>query len=253
MPDRRVRSFTSIAIAMILGALIASAAALSYSSFTTITKTSTEVTTSTYTVVSTVVSTREVTPTCSPGAMINSSGTESQSSTTNCTSWITLSINASTAVVLGQNQTISISLTNDLPLSRNITYTSTPAELSNLYVDYILPLPTGTCYEPPAGTDGIVPAFFTIYNSSDVPVLLSDDQIISACNQPIGPFYDYDAFNASQTQTETFSIGGYWINYSTTVPWLGAQYNEFPPGDYTIVAFDSWGQIGELGFTVIGS
>jgi hypothetical protein len=88
-----------------------------------------------------------------------------------------------------------------------------------------------------------------IYNGSGVPMQLTDSDIATLnCPHLTGTFR---SFNASQTLTETLSIGAFWTGADASQPWENATYSPFSPGNYTIVAFDPWGQLAEFNFTVI--
>jgi hypothetical protein len=56
--------------------------------------------------------------------------------------------------------------------------------------------------------------------------------------------------DAYQTVTGSFSIGGYWSIPNINQSLVNYSYHPFGPGQYTVVAFDAWGQLAELNFTV---
>lgn len=261
MSTTPARNLSQIAIAIVIGAVIIAASVLSYASFqSTVTKTatSTQVSTSTLTTTSTLISTSTITTTCIQGStnLVNAATVQESlpvyNSTTDCQLGLTLSLGANLGAIVGTNETIILSLTNDEAAARNVNYTTFPTlphaldPTSIQAFDDVLPA------LPPCGFPSVdyVPAFVAIYNSSGVPLQLSDTPpSIVAC-----PYYmpsnQYHSFNASQTINETLSIGGHWTSHDISEPWINATYSQFIPGDYTIIAFDPWGQMTELNFTV---
>ena len=261
MGNQPVRSFTRLAVAIVIAAVIVSAGALSYSSFeSTVTKTtvstatSTQVSVSTLTTTSTVVSTETVTTTCNQGSAITNFDAHvlPQNSTTDCALGITLGLEANSSTTAGVNETVYLSLTNDLPMARNVNYTGPPTlpnglDLSSAAAyDYVLPLQPACAYP---STSSYEPAFIAVYNGSGAPVQLNDSPVpIVSCITSLSQ--TYHPFNASQTITETISIAGYYTSTDASEPWVNATHSPLSPGNYTLVAFDPWGQLTELGFTV---
>jgi hypothetical protein len=267
-----VRSYTRLAIAIVIAAVVISASILSYSSFeSTVTRTGTSDTTTattTLTVVdistfaTTVTSTQ--TTTCIEGVVTSSTlafegaGTGSPvgsviplNSTHSCQLGVTLGVAAYPTLSMGQNETVYVSLSNDFATPNDVNYTGLPV-LPHGFVprfgiagDYTLPISDG-CLWPSSAYE---PAFIAIYNESGAPVQLNGSPpSISYC--PALP--NYHSFNASQTITETLSIGGSWTSSNSSEPWINAAYSQFSPGNYTVVAFDPWGQLAELNFQVGG-
>lgn len=171
---------------------------------------------------------------------------------TNCQLGITLALATNLGVSMGQNVTVSVSLTNDLAIPENINYTGPPILphgpdlTSTSAVDYMLPIPP-SCGYPSVPT--YEPAFIVLYNGSGSPMHLSNSPpSILDCISSLGQFSH--PFEASQTISETLSIGGYWTSPNGNEPWVNATYSQFSPSHYTVVAFDPWGQFTELNFTV---
>ena len=106
--------------------------------------------------------------------------------------------------------------------------------------------PPPICGYPSLGN--YVPAYIVIYNGAGVPVQLTDSAIATlSCLHETG---DSLSFNAFQTITEDLSIGGVWTSTDVDQPWINATYSQFSPGNYFVVAFDAWGQLAELNFSV---
>jgi len=172
------------------------------------------------------------------------------------TSWgITLGLSAPSSVPTGANETITISLTNLLPVPRQTRYTGFPTlpdGLTPYQTWYVLPLNGGCTYGP----TGPEPAFIVIYNESEVPVQLnvaSPSLVTCAVSATTaGGISNYYQFAPFQSISESVSIGGYWTSNDTGEPWINATYFHFTPGTYTIVAFDLWRQTAVLNFTVSG-
>ena len=190
------QSYTRLAIAIVIAAVVISASILSYSSFeATITGTGTTDTTtatSTLTVVdistfaTTVTSTQ--TTTCIEGAVTSSTlafegaGTANPVgsvipliSTNDCQLGVTLGVASYPVVSVGQNETIYRSLSNDFTTPNDVNYTGPPV-LPHGFVldsaatnDYILPVPDICLSELSA----YEPAFVAVYNGSGAPVQLS--------------------------------------------------------------------------------
>jgi hypothetical protein len=171
--------------------------------------------------------------------------------TTDCKLGVTLGLAVGPIIPVGQNETIRVSLTNDLASPENVTYTGIPTLhdfpglTSIAAVDFVLP-ESETCGFP--SSPGYLPAFIVVYDSSGAPLQLGDSiPILLTCLSSNPSFHP---FNASQTISETISIGGYWTSPNPSEPWVNATYHQFPPGSYTIAAFDPWDQIAEQNFTV---
>jgi YVTN family beta-propeller protein len=255
------RNFTRLAVAIVIAAVMIAASFLSYTSFeTTVTETttatapttSTLVSTSTLTSISTVTATltTTTTSTCAEQCCEIPAG----NATPDCQSQITLGLAAVPTVFVGRNESVFVSLTNDLPVPRDVNYTGLPTlpngpDLSTAQgSDYVLPM-LPQCGYPSLG--GYVPVFMAIYNGSGAPVQLNDSppNISALCVYLPSEFYF--SFNASETDTKTMTIGGFYTNTDASEPWLNATYSAFTPGNYTIVAFDPWEQLTELNFTVL--
>jgi hypothetical protein len=247
MSAQPARNFTWVAVAIVMAAIVISAAVLSYASFeATVTRTVDTGTTTTSTEVSTSTVTDTVTST-STAFCAGSASNTTYGVTTACPPGITLGLAMPHEILVGQNATVFLSLTNDLTATRNVSYTGFPA------------LPDGLELGTPATLDDIlpvdnycglpsVPAFIAVYNESGALMQLNDASpgITSLpCSYP-----NYQSFNASQTVTETLSISGYYTSTDASGPWVNATYSVFTPGNYTIIAFDPWEQLTELNFTV---
>lgn len=257
------RSFTFLAAAIIVAAIIVSATLfVALETPATVTKTSTEFDTSTLTSISTITSTSTVTTTCiegsvnavnafDPGSASSLAPLFDYSSTTDCQLGVTIGLSANPGTVTGMNETITVSLANDEPTSRDVNYTGFPPlqhglnSSSPAWYDDVLPL------QPPCGYPSVSsfePAFVVVYNATGFPLQLSDSQMPElACVSSGAPYYP---FTASQMINESISIGGYWTSHDAEEPWVNATYSQFSPGNYAIVAFDPWGQATELNFTV---
>jgi hypothetical protein len=259
------RSFTLLAAAIVVAAIIVSATlfvTLGVAATVTKTSTSTEFGTSTLTSTSTIISTSTVTTTCLEGSVnaVNALGPRAantfeplfdSNSTTDCQLGITLGLSANPGIVTGTNESITVSLANDEPESRDVNYTSFPPlqhgldSSSAAWYDDVLPL------QPPCGypsNSSFEPAFIVVYNATGFPMQLSGSPMpILNCISSGG---QYHPFTASQTINESISIGGYWTSPNAEEPWVNASYSQFSPGNYAIVAFDTWGQATELNFTV---
>jgi hypothetical protein len=264
-----VRSFTLLAAAIVVAAIIVSAALfVAPRTAATVTKTSTSTEfgtstlTSTLTSTSTIVSTSTVTAACNEGTVdaVNTLEPRAASTfeplsgynfTTDCQLGITLGLSANAGIVTGTNESITVSLANDAPASRDVNYTSFPPlhgldSSSAAWYDYVLPL------QPPCGYPSISsfePAFIAVYNNAGSPMQLSGSPMpMLPCISSGGG--QYHPFTASQAINESVSIGGYWTSQDAEEPWVNATYSQFSPGNYAIVAFDPWGQATELNFTV---
>jgi hypothetical protein len=170
------------------------------------------------------------------------------------TSWgITLRVSAPSSVPTGANETITISLTNLLPVPRQTRYTGFPNLPHGLYpyqTWYVLPLNGGCTYGP----TGPEPAFIVIYNESGAPVQLNvaSPSLVTCAESATSASgaSNYYQFAPFQSISESVSIGGHWTSQDASEPWINATYSSFAPGIYTIVAFDLWGQTASLNFTV---
>jgi hypothetical protein len=173
-------------------------------------------------------------------------------STTDCGLDITLGLGANASVMAGQNETVYLSLSNDLPTARDVNYTDLPtlphglSASSPAWFDDLLPLQPSCGYPSMSGYE---PVFMAVFNSTGAAMQLSDSPLaVLNCISTLGQ--NYHPFNASQTLTDSISIGGFWTGHDASEPWINATYTQFSPGSYTIVAFDPWGQMTELTFTV---
>jgi hypothetical protein len=152
---------------------------------------------------------------------------------------------------VGQNETISVSLTNDFTKPSTVNYTGLPTlpngpALSSVAATVDLFPPPPVCGYPTLGS--YVPAYIVVYDGAGVPVQLTDSAIATiSCLHAAG--YSL-SFNASKTITEVLSIGGVWTTTDVNQPWINATYSDFSPGNYTVIAFDPWGQLAELNFSV---
>ena len=170
------------------------------------------------------------------------------------TTWgITLGLSASTLVPTGANETITISLTNLLPVPRQTRYTGFPNLPDGIYpyqTWYVLPLNGGCTYGP----TGPEPAFIVIYNESGAPMQLNvASPSLVACAESAmtaNGNANYYQFAPFQSISESVSIGGHWTSSDAGEPWINATYTRFAPGTYTIVAFDLWMQTASMNFTV---
>lgn len=183
---------------------------------------------------------------------IESASNSMNAITTDCLLGITLGLRTNPEALPGQNETVFVSLTNDLAIPDDVNYTGLPTlphgpNLSSApAVDYMLPMP------PPCGYPSLStyePAFIALYNGSGFPLQLSDSPP-SAVSCIIMQGQDHHTFNASQTITEALSIGGYWTSPNADQPWVNATYKGLSPGNYTIFAFDPWQRLAELNFMV---
>jgi hypothetical protein len=171
-----------------------------------------------------------------------------------------LGLSANHTIPAGSNLTIRLSLTNGLPWPNpgRITadFPNLPGGLPfgrSAFFDYLLPVVPSSCQGFPSG---YIPAFIAIYNRSGNPQVLTDAPLnifVSSCPAlpSNGLCYCY-WFAPFQTKAESISVGGVWHSTSTNEPWINATYSRFATGNYTIIAFDEWGQIAEQNFTVIG-
>ena len=253
------RNFTRLAVSIIVAAVLVSASVLSYSYFeATTTRTVTTATTTTSTLVSTFTSTATTTLTSTSGTICLSTSNATNAFTTDCQLGVTLGLATSPEFPVGKNVTVSVSLTNDFAESDDINYTNPPSlpddpDLASCPVagcpasDYTIPeiFPCGGVIGPASLP---VPVLITIDNGSGSPMQLSDSHLIPpSCFAFDLPYYHFGPF---QTVAETISVGGYWTSPDANEPWVNATYSQFGPGNYTVVAFDLWGQLASLNFTV---
>jgi len=179
---------------------------------------------------------------------------------TNPASTLGLGLSADHAIPTGSNLTIRLSLINGLPLPNpgiitNLRFPDLPGDLtfgSLTWGEYVLPIFPAGCGGFPSG---YFPAFVAIYNQSGSPQLLNDLPPWyweASCPAATGGTsqYNYNWFAPFQTKSVSISVGGFWHSPNTTEPWANATYGKFAPGNYTITAFDAWGQMAELNFTV---
>ena len=122
------------------------------------------------------------------------------------------------------------------------------------FFDYILPVVPSSCGGFPSA---YIPAFVAIYNSSGSPQVLTDASpniFVSSCPaaSPSPGLCDCYWFAPLQTKSESLSVGGVWHSPNAKEPWVNATYAMFAPGNYTMIAFDWWGQTAVQNFTVIG-
>jgi hypothetical protein len=171
---------------------------------------------------------------------------------TDCNLGITLGVAATPEVLAGRNETFYVSVTNDMTKGTTFNYTSLPTlpngpALSSVAATVDMFPPPPICGYPSLGN--YVPAYIVIYNGAGVPVQLTDSAIATvSCLHGTG--YSL-SFNASETITEDLSIGGVWTSTDANQPWINATYSHFSPGSYAVVAFDAWGQLAELNFSVV--
>ena len=171
-----------------------------------------------------------------------------------------LGLSADRTIPAGSNLTIRLSLTNELPLPNpgrvTADFPSLPSGLtffSGPFFDYVLPVVPGSCGGFPSG---YIPAFVAVYNRSGNPQVLTDappNLFVSSCPAATSPgFCNCYWFAPFETKTESISVGGVWHSSVANEPWVNATYAKFTPGNYTMIAFDWWGQTTEQNFTVIG-
>ena len=94
-----------------------------------------------------------------------------------------------------------------------------------------------------------------IPNESGGPQVLTDappNLFISSCPAATSGSCDCYWFAPFETKAESISVGGVWQSPVTNEPWVNATYARFTPGNYTVIAFDWWGQTAEQNFTVVG-
>lgn len=229
------RTYARIAVAIVIAAVIISATLLSYSAFeSTITKTET----------TTVVDT------CVQGSTTNEYS--ASNSTADCSLGVTLGIQAYQVITSGETLAVSVTLSNDVASARDVNYTGFPAlqhgidPSSPAWYDYVLPLGPACGYP---STSTFEPAFLAVYNASGFPMQLSDlpMPMLSCVSNGAQSHF----FSASQTLNESENVEQYWTSSDANEPWFNATSHIFPAGNYTAVAFDLWGQLAELSFTVL--
>jgi len=160
----------------------------------------------------------------------------------------TLSIQYST-VAPGTNQTVTISIHNDKSSGNNVTFTGFPSAVPGGLNPgspeaIVFLLPSSTCSPN-------VPGYFAAYNSSSAPQQLNVDAPNLAC-QVSGPADLRHQFSPLQTISQSFNFGGFYMSSVGSEPWINATYFEFIPGQqYEVFAFDGWGQLLTLSFSVI--
>lgn len=166
--------------------------------------------------------------------------------TTSCQTGLTLSVASDPDIPVGTNQTIYVSLQNHLPSPQTANSsgsTNLPPGLDSQLVDWEDVQPQ----LPQCGA--VAQGYIVIYNESGSLLMLQDepDTLTQLCDNiaNIGA-----TLNPYQTVTVSLSFGGYWTSADANEPWINATYRAFSPGEYTIVAFDSWGQLTKLSFTV---
>jgi hypothetical protein len=211
-----------LAIAVVLAAVIISASAFSYSSFeTTITRTST------------------VTIAC-PGSASN----DTSAVVTDCHSGVTLQLSTDPAAAVGTNLTVFLSVTNDISAPNRVNFTGYPTLPDGLGLlndssttDFLLPMTSGCGYY-----------YLALLNASGEPMQLNDNSPLTTCDSVSGLSA---GFNPSQTFSDNVSFGGYWTSPNPSKPWANATYSRLTAGNYTLVAFDPWGQLAELSLTLL--
>jgi hypothetical protein len=184
--------------------------------------------------------------------------TVTQSTTTTATTTdfrplgIFLGLLGNSSVSFGRNETVIVSLTNELPYANNATYTGFPTlqnmpSFSSAGDNYVLPVPPSSCGSAPSG---YIPYFVAIYNQSGMPLQLNDvAPSLTSCIAGLGTNNGH-VFGASQVVNEAISLGGYLHSSDASEPWINATYHQFSPGTYTVVAFDPWNQLAIMTFTV---
>ena len=224
------RSFTRLAIAIVIAAIVIGAGifAASYlGTATTVTRTTTITSTST--------------ELC--GQQL---GNVTEAYITNCQLGVTLFLGIENpSIPGGNNETFSLSVRNDLGSNNTLTQENPilPAHISPLVLnspDYILPL------SPECGQF----AWIVVYNESGLPVQLNDAiphvYVCGELSSGLPPIQ----FATYQTISQSISLGGYWHSSNATAPWEDATYGRFAAGQYTVIMFDRWTQPIMLNFTV---
>jgi hypothetical protein len=239
-------SLTLAAAIIIAGVLISASLFVAIGGAT---KTVTTATTST--TIQTVVSTTTTTVTSHTSSCSGSYGGGSvpeatNNFTTSCQTGITLSVASDPDIPVGTNQTIYVSLQNELPSPQTANssgFTNLPPGLDSQLADWEDVQPQ----LPQCGAEA--QGYIVIYNESGSLLMLQDEPetLTALCVnvQNIGA-----TLNPYQTVTDTLSFGGYWTSTDANEPWINATYHVFGPGEYTIAAFDPWGQLTMLNFTV---
>ncbi|MGA2663955.1 MAG: hypothetical protein ABSF83_03340 [Nitrososphaerales archaeon] len=273
------RSYLAVAAAIVIAGALISAALLAGGTTTTktvtattrltgtVTATEAEVSISTVTRTSTVTETvaatadtngSQVSPLCSLGG---SAADILMASATNCPDHLALTLEIGNATLRqGANMTVTVSVANALYGAQSVAPTGYPVlpdgvTPAGLY-DYTIPrLPLcglGPAYDP-------FPAFVTILNSSGSPLALddlSDEPLTASCT--VSPGTSSYQFAGLQSMNGTTLIGGYWSAPAKggggggTTTQGTSTYTPFSPGQYTIVAFDEFGDYVTMPFTVTG-
>jgi hypothetical protein len=242
MSTTPARNFTRVAIAIVLGALIISLGIFASSEGSrTVTKTTTEVgTTTTLTSTSTATLTSVGTVTTTT---VTSDSQQSDRSAiySNVTDGLQLTAMIDRSAVLqGQNLTVTAQVYNTLPIGlvMNATSMDNPAY--------------GPCQQDFATGIDVYEGHYTSVNlSKATELLLYNPSLTYACPRPFTFQYSFPpnsdvatihtygggAGNTTGPVNETSQASGYWTG-------SGQSYNftAFPQGTYTVVAFDAWGQ-----------
>ena len=180
------------------------------------------------------------------GSAVPHTTTETTTVTTPRLSGLLLEVSGNSSIREGANETLRVSLTNELPYSNNATFTGAPvlpqgpALSGDSWENFLLPIP------PACG--GYTPFYIAIYNQSGDPLQLNDSPpSLLTC---VSSGSDFHVFNPSQVVSESFSVGGYWKGSNPNEPWVNATFTRLGKGTYTAIAFDPWSQVAELNFTV---
>ncbi len=251
--NRLIHRLTTI----VIGLIVVSAVAVSYSLSQVTSKTTTELSISTVTItgptyvqVQTMTTTSTIYQTL---ACTLPSSNATVSYTTNCDVGMTLGLSANSIISVGSNQTVNISLINPIAQLRTVNYTDYPNLPSGFpslnqgfaRADYILPA-FSSCFLP----SDYAPEFVLLLNSSGYAMQVNDINGTNTVCSTSNPSSQSYQFGASQIITETFSIGGYWTSPDTSEPWINATYHQLTPGNYTVVAFNPWDELLKFNFAV---
>ena len=228
------RSYIAIASAIVIAGVLISASlfvAIGGAKITTVTKTIT--TTST--------------PSCAEGG-----SNATNAFATDCQLGITLGLATNPYVLAGNNQSFHVSIKNDLPTPNHANFTGFPPlpnilnpSLTSLYSEPAL---------PQCSSLGFPIGYIVVYNESGYPLALQNPIIgtLTALCTAL-PGLQNSTMDAYQTVTGSFSIGGYWSIPNINQFLVNDSYRLFGPARYTVVAFDAWGQLAELNFTVLSN
>ena len=184
------------------------------------------------------------------GTCATGSASALEVTSTNCQLRITftMSIQNST-IVPGSSQTVTISIHNDKSVNNNITFTgfpATPGGLTPISPEtsvFLLPIP---------GCTTNILGYVALYNSTFTPLQLNTEAPSSLGCGISGPSESWHQFSPSQTSSQSFSLRGFYRSSDSGEPWVNATSVRFVPGDeYEVVAFDGWGQLLTLHFSVI--